>query len=245
MKSDNHIYVLSFGGGVNTTALMIHLIKNNLAIDEAVFADVGGELPETYSYLKIAKKYLADHRVRLRVIKVSVGGTGLYECAYRRKVVPSQIWRWCTRDFKVKPIYRYYRSLGKHVNQYLGIDYGEIHRMKDSQVDYVTNLYPLIDAKIDRDGCIDLIKSEGLPVPPKSGCYFCPFNNHDRWKSLLESHPDLYQKSIELEENSKHFPRQKLNSIKLRELRPMLESSFQELPNEHNELNMCGGHCML
>ena len=37
----------------------------------------------------------------------------------------------------------YYRSLGKYVNQYLGIDYGEIHRMKDSQVDYVTNLYPL------------------------------------------------------------------------------------------------------
>ena len=61
MKSDKQIYVLSFGGGVNTTALMIYLIKNNLSINEAVFADVGGELPETYSYLKIAKKYLKHH----------------------------------------------------------------------------------------------------------------------------------------------------------------------------------------
>ena len=78
-------WVLSYGGGVNTTALMIYLIKKGLSLNEAVFADVGGEMPETYSYLKIAKKYLADHGVRLRVIKVSVGGTGLYECAYRRK----------------------------------------------------------------------------------------------------------------------------------------------------------------
>lgn len=243
MKSEK--WILSFGGGVNTVALMIYLIKNSCPFDEAVFADVGGELPETYSYLKVARKYLSEYGIPLKTIKVRVGGSGLYECGIRRQVIPSQVWRWCTRDFKVKPIYRYYRSLDVHVNQYLGIDYGEIHRMKDSVVDYVTNFYPFVDAKIDREECINIIKEEGLPIPVKSGCYFCPFNNHDRWKYVLENHPNLYRKAITLEENSKHFPKQRLNSVQLRQLQSTLMNNEERVPEEHNELNLCGGNCML
>jgi len=32
--------------------------------------------------------------------------------------------------------------------------------------------YPLKDFGMDRKACIDLIKSVGLPVPPKSCCFF-------------------------------------------------------------------------
>ncbi len=238
-------WILSYGGGVNTTALMIYLVENKMPIDEAVFADTGGEIPETYSYLSIAREYLKNHGIPLKIIHVSVGGTGLYECATRRRVIPSQVWRWCTRDFKIRPIYRYYKSLGVHINQYIGIDYGEVHRIKDSQEDFVSNHYPLVDAKIDRKGCIDIIKLEGLPVPPKSGCYFCPFNNHARWQYILENHPNLYNKALKLEENSKHFPKQKLNSYMLRELRPKLIEMNLTLQEDDSSLNMCGGHCML
>ena len=34
---------LSFGGGVNSVALMILLLREGLPLDEAVFADTGGE----------------------------------------------------------------------------------------------------------------------------------------------------------------------------------------------------------
>ena len=30
-----------------------------MPLDEAVFADTGGEVPETYEYLKVAREYLA------------------------------------------------------------------------------------------------------------------------------------------------------------------------------------------
>ena len=50
-------HVLSFGGGVNSVALMVVLLQEGLPFDEAVFADTGGEVPETYQYLEIAKKY--------------------------------------------------------------------------------------------------------------------------------------------------------------------------------------------
>ena len=62
-------HVLSFGGGVNSAALMVVLIQEGLPFDEAVFADTGGEVPETYQYLETARRYLGpDHEVPLTVV---------------------------------------------------------------------------------------------------------------------------------------------------------------------------------
>lgn len=208
-------HVLSFGGGVNSVALMVVLLREGLPFDEAVFADTGGEVPETYQYLETARQYLTDHGIPLNV--VSKRGRSLYETSWDRKVFPSAIWRWSTRDFKITPIQRHYRSLDIHINQYLAIAWDEIHRMKDSRVDYVTNLYPLIDRRLTRADCLDIIHDAGLPTPQRSSCFFCPFNSVDRWRWLYETHPDLFEKAIALEENSKHFPSQRLTDQAFRE----------------------------
>lgn len=52
----------------------------------------------------------------------------------------------------------------------MGIDYDVVHRMKPAKVDYMTSLYLLIDCKIGRKKCVNLIKKAGLPIPVKSGC---------------------------------------------------------------------------
>jgi len=255
MVSPDNRYVLSYGGGVNTVALMIQLIRENKPLDEVVFADTGGEVPETYSYIPIAKEFLAGHGIPFKVVKARKH-EDLYGCSYRRKVFPSALWRWSTRDFKVRPIHSYYRSFGTHVNQYMGIAFDEIDRMKDSLVDYVTNLYPLIENRITRQGCVEIIEAEGLPVPVKSGCFFCPFSTMGRWKWLYESHPDLYLKAVDLEENSKHFPDQRLTDqvfrkrakITLRELAIRFEEPsenlMKEILEEEKLQSVCGGECM-
>ena len=242
-------HVLSFGGGVNSVALMVVLLREGLPFDEAIFADTGGEVPETYQYLEIAGKYLAEHEVPLTV--VSKRGRSLYDTAWDRRVFPSAIWRWSTRDFKVTPIQRHYRSLDTHINQYLAIAWDEIHRMKDSRVDYITNLYPLIDRQLTRADCIEIIQEAGLPIPQRSSCYFCPFNSVDRWRWLHETHPDLYEKAIALEERSKHFPSQRLTDQAFRDrtdisLRSLAEvfASGGPLPSlPVTELEPCGAEC--
>lgn len=232
-------HILSFGCGVNTAALMVFLIKKEMPLDEAVFADTGGELPETYSYLEVAKKYLAEHDVPLTIVR-STAGT-LYDTCRRRSVFPSKMWRWSTRDFKVYPIHRYYATLGAHVNEYLGIAYDEIERMKSSKDSNITSIFPLVDHRITREGCVAIIRQAGLPVPVKSGCYFCPFNNVDRWKIINETHPELYRKAIRLEEGSKHFPSQRLTPRTLRGLR---KSGFVPLSRGEVPESPCGAHCM-
>ena len=246
MKSLKHI--LSYGGGVNSLALMIHLIETKEPLDEVVFADTGSEVPETYEHLDIAREYLDNHGIPLTI--VSKRGGNLYDRCWDRRVIPSVVWRWSTRDFKVTPIHRHYRSLRTHVNQYLAIAYDEIERMKDSRVPYVTNIYPLVDHKITRAKCIELIEAAGLSVPVKSGCFFCPFNSADRWRWLYETHPDLYQQAVALEENSKHFPSQRLTDQVFRERAQItlreLPSTFKNgrSPEVEAQQIPCGAECM-
>jgi Phosphoadenosine phosphosulfate reductase family len=232
-------HILSFGCGVNTAALMVLLIRKKMPFDEAVFADTGGELPETYEYFDIAERYLARHDVPINVVRSGAGT--LYDKCKRRAVIPSKMWRWSTRDFKVHPIHRYYKSLNQHINEYLGIAYDEVERMKASREPYITSLFPLVDFKIDREECIRIIRNAGLPVPVKSGCYFCPFNNVERWKAINESHPNLYRKAIALEEGSKHFPSQRLTPRTLRGLR---KSGFIPLARGEVPDAPCGAYCM-
>lgn len=233
-------YILSFGAGVNTAALMVLLHRKKLPFDEAVFADTGGELPETYQFLEVARKYLERRGKRLVVVR-SKAGT-LYETCKRRQVTPSQIWRWSTRDYKVTPIHAYYREIGGHIHEYLGIAYDEIHRMKASRESYITSHFPLVDYRLTRADCVSLIRSARLAVPVKSGCFFCPFNNVARWQEINALHPDLYRKAMKLEESSKHFPTQRLTPLTLRGLR---NHGFQAGPTAEIEDSPCGASCMV
>ena len=243
-------YILSFGGGINTVALMVILLNEKAPLDGVVFADTGGETPATYDAVAVARSYLADYGIPFEVVEARPRSTDLYGTALRRRVIPSVKWRWCTRDFKVNPIHRYYLELGGHINQYIGIAFDEIHRMKDSLDERISNLYPLVEKRMTRQHCLDAIVDAGLPVPEKSGCYFCPFNSTDRWQHLLSQYPDLFDKAIGLEEQSKHFPKQRLtdqmfrdrSQITLREYRRqlILGKEIALIPDGA----ACGGYCM-
>ena len=240
MVASQPSFVLSYGAGVNSTALMILLLKQHQPLDYVVFADTGGELPETYQYLVKAQAYLTKHSIPFVVVRSRNGS--LFDTCVRRRVIPSQIWRWSTRDYKITPIYKFYRSLGTHVCQYVGIAYDEVDRMRDSRADYVTNLDPLVDAKVDRKGCEQIILEEGLPVPVRSGCFFCPFSTVDHWHWLQQTHPDLFAKAMILEESSKFWPKQRLAKKGLR----VLDQSWKKEEHifEKQEVVPCGGECM-
>lgn len=241
-KNKNANYVLSYGGGVNSTALMILLVKRKLPLDYIIFADTGSERPETYYYLKHAKAYAERHDIPFKIVQVR-NGDSLYDRCKRRKVIPSKTWRWCTRDLKIRPIYAFYRSLHSQIFQYVGIDYDEVHRMKDNRVGYVKNVYPLIDYRIGRQQCIEIIKDARLPVPIKSGCYFCPFRNNEDWANLYNDHPELYKKAMLLEERSKHHPKQALHPLTLRKLAKVIKEN-KGLPEMLQE-SPCGSECMI
>lgn len=59
--------------------------------------------------------------------------------------------------------------------------------------------YPLIDLRLSRDACHGIIQEAGLPVPPKSSCFFCPFKRPSEWIELKRRRPDLFQRAVDIE----------------------------------------------
>ena len=53
--------VVSFGGGTNSTAMIIGMYLHKIPIDLILFADTGGEQPHTYEFIETFNGWLEKH----------------------------------------------------------------------------------------------------------------------------------------------------------------------------------------
>lgn len=205
------VNIVSYGAGVDSTAMILKMIDEGMKIDHVVFADTGGELPETYDIVKKMKDFLSRKSIPFTIVK-NFSLVTLLERCIARHVFPDMFRRWCTRDFKVAPIHRFYKKQfkGLHINEYLGIDAKETKRIRKAKEDYITKFYPLVDWDMDRLQCESYLIARHWEFVIKSGCYFCPFNSSSRWDYIKDNHPKLYRLTKKLERNSKHYPKMKL-----------------------------------
>ena len=201
---------LSFGGGVNSVALYLYLVEQGEEF-EAVFVHHGTDWPETYDYVAGFQWWLK--RQGLRPIKVLTPEvrtndgkifTNLYSYYNYKKFFPSRQSRACTDRWKVRTLEKYQKPPAW---VYIGYASDEAHRAKIQSANGLEFRFPLIEAEIDRQGCMDIIKSHGLPVPMKSGCYFCPWQGRRQFMELRTHHPDLFcrAKTIEDQYNARRF----------------------------------------
>ena len=195
---------LSFGGGVNSVAL--YLLMENLGMEfEAVFVNHGGDWPETYDYLQY---FLATGRP-VTVLEPEVNTVekiifnNLPAYCEHKAILPNRTNRWCTDRFKVRVVEAYIET---PCFMHLGIDAGESHRARLSPVAGRENRFLLIEHGIDRDGCKRLIADVGLDLPPKSGCWFCPYQGKAEFRLLRKKHPALFCRAQKLEEARNNRP---------------------------------------
>ena len=71
--------MVSYGGGANSTALLIGLHQHRIPVDLILFADTGAEHPHTYAYLEVMDRWLKDHGMPpiIRVYKTTRDGKRL------------------------------------------------------------------------------------------------------------------------------------------------------------------------
>jgi len=214
---------LSFGGGVNSVAMMLLLLDEGVEF-EAVYVWMP-DWPETHEYLMM----LEDKGYPITVIFPRVKGKGqiftnLYNYSWEHKMFPVRHPRWCTVKFKVTTLNNYFTKPSFIL---LGIDAGESHRAALSSVDGIENRYPLIERELTRKHCVDIIRAHNLPIPIKSGCYICPNQRIDQIKQLRRKHPDLFCKLVNLEK------RKIANDIELgKELYYTMGKPFTRIVNE-------------
>lgn len=201
------ISVLSYGGGVNSSAMIFHLIESGQPIDLVIFADTGEEEARTYDAVERMREVLKAHEIPFYQVQSHHGN--LYDYYLRKKAVPSVMRRDCTYKFKVSPLRKFLRQkYGKaqRFRMYIGIASDEFHRMRTSDVQYIENSYPLIEADISRSGCLEILERHGFHAE-KSGCIGCPFRPRAEWIDMAQNNPEEFSRWERLELNCSAYPR--------------------------------------
>lgn len=212
MRTEQHTNWLSYGAGVISTAMLVALMDGRVKAEpwRVVWADTKDEKDETYSY--VFGTIMPWLRARGRTLEVVCGQEGVLERWERLEVTGSRIVRACTSHAKIYPMRRHVLAHGTVGDtQLVGIDADEQHRAKQPSDDKLKVRYPLIELDWGRDECVEAIKGAGLPVPPKSGCWHCPFMRKAEVVQLAISAPCKFERIVALEDAAAAKHGQRLN----------------------------------
>ena len=216
----NNNLFLSFGGGVQTTALLLAydrgLLKEKPKI--AIFADTQAETKEIYDWIEYLKTKtsipirtatrgsIIEYTKRYNYTQAPV--FGLKENGVKYDAVLGR--RSCTYLFKISVVNREIRKItntkGKRLKEKafrvsLGISTDEEGRVSKSQEKWIENIYPLCyGLKWNRNDCIEFVKEELGKTPPRSACYMCPYLTNKEWKALRDNNPKEWKKAVEYDD---------------------------------------------
>lgn len=218
--------VVSYGGGVQSTALLVLAAERAIDYRTFLFANVGddSEHPATLRYVReVAEPFAADAGIELYTLRRR-RRDGRTETLYNRLTRPGSRFegipvrltngkpgkRACTADFKIAVLGRWLRAHGATPDEpaVVGIGYSldEIQRIGGrASKPYERRVYPLVSVgeetglHLRRGDCEAIIADAGLPVPPKSACWFCPFHRPSVWAEIARDTPELFDRAADLE----------------------------------------------
>lgn len=252
--------VISLGWGVQSFTLAAMVALGELEpIDAAIHSDTGYESQLTYEFAERWTPWLESHGVKV----VTVNGTnGDYSKIYNYSPngkflkIPafsisregkSQIgMRQCTSSWKIYPMRRWVAANRNKqpVEQWIGISLDEIERARSSDVKYITHRFPLIEKRMTRIACMLWLERNGIEVPPKSACVFCPYHSPDQWRQT-KSVPADWKRAVEVDELIRHAENGIPKFLNAKCV-PITELNLST-PEENGQMNFfdCSGTCWL
>jgi len=274
--------VLSLGAGVQSSTLALMIEHGELPpIDAAIFADVKGEPKKVYEWLEYLKTKITSypiHIVSWRDLKQDIldAAKGEYKAFtapfYTKNTVTGKkglLRRQCTNSYKVQPVIQEIRRLlglkkgekrkaGTQVELLMGISKDEIVRMRKNQLNYINNVYPLVDKNMTRKDCIEWMEDNFYPTPPRSACTFCPYHSNKEWLDIKNGDPEEWKEVVAMDKairnqerfKEKNKDQEVIDEIFLhRSCKPIDEVDFENEKNkdqldfEFGILNECEGMC--
>lgn len=217
------------GRGVDSTAMLVALHQAGIRPDVITFADLKSEKPETYEHGVIVDKWLESIGFPVTDVcsKQTLDSTpysdlegncidnetlpslafGMKSCSIKWKQGPQDYFIMGCQSGPNKcdphPIWVEAQRRGIKPIKLIGYDAGpaDLRRSKklktsDANFQYI---YPLQQLGWKRQDCIDAIISEGLPVPVKSACFFCPASKQWELYWLAAKHPDYFLRALKIE----------------------------------------------
>lgn len=188
--------IAAWGMGLDSTAMIIELVRLRTPPDVVLTADTGSERPETYDYLPLFQAWMDKHDVEHHVVRyvpkrfkhwppyysllenILTNATlpsislGRHSCSAKWKIAPQDRW------VEGWPPARAAWARGERCVKLIGYDASRADDRRYAHVAGMTSTryafrYPLREWGWDRRDCAAAIRAAGLPVPIKSSCFFC------------------------------------------------------------------------
>lgn len=217
--------VLAFGGGTNSTAVLVGWHERGLQpIDAILFADTGNEKPHTYKHIAALAPWLKSVGMPpITVVKKGGRAETLEENCLRMNMLPSLAYGFngCSHKYKIEPQEKFLNNwppsrdlfkAGGKVTKLIGYDFAEERRWAKAKLEDEKYVYrfPLVEWEWSRAECVAAIARAGIALPGKSACFFCPASTKPEIDDLKKSYPLLFHRALALEDNAK----QNLDTVK-------------------------------
>lgn len=190
--------VVAYGMGVDSTAMLVGFADRGIRPDAILFADTGGEKDETYAFLPVIDSWLESKGFpKVTVVTYVVQKFKHYPPYFSLEqncltngTLPSEAFGFgsCSLKWKAAPQNKWIEAWapaiatwakGEKVIRAIGYDASPADKKRrcaaaevaDDRFEY---WYPLQEWGWGRLRCMEEISKAGLPVPPKSSCFFCP-----------------------------------------------------------------------
>ncbi|WP_063630498.1 adenine nucleotide alpha hydrolase family protein [Amycolatopsis thermoflava] len=193
--------------------------------DAALFADTGWEPKQVYAQLDTARRIGAQAGIPVRT--VSNGNIRHDTLNPNARFVTMPLFvknpdgsrgmarRQCTGDYKIRPLKKAVREFlgyphprrvprGVFVDQAIGISTDEVHRAKDSDVNYTRNIFPLLDLGMSRSDCLAYLRERGLGDVVKSSCLGCPYSGNSRLRFIRDTDPQAWEDLVQFDKAIRH-----------------------------------------
>ena len=207
--------VISLGWGVQSFALAAMSALGELPpVDAAIHADTTHERRETYEFAEWWTPWLEERGVRVVTVRAARAGvienwtrTSLQIPAYttyENGTPGAMLRRQCTHDWKIAPIRKWLQKNREksQVEMCMGITLDEWTRMRDSDVKYIRNAYPFMEqfkSPMSRHKVVRWLLENGLEIPVKSSCVFCPFRSHAGWREMKLSDNGDWKRAVDID----------------------------------------------
>jgi 3'-phosphoadenosine 5'-phosphosulfate sulfotransferase (PAPS reductase)/FAD synthetase len=211
---DMRTEVLSYGGGVQTVAMVALVLQGKLPRpDMIVIADTGREKQSTWDYMdEIVQPALQAQGMTVEIAPHSLSYVDLYahngDLLLPVYTTTGKLPTFCSTEWKKNVIKRYLRSRDvDQANVWVGFSLDEKNRVERAEGDegWYQRTFPLYDYGLTRADCRVIIEDYGWPIPPSSACWMCPNMDDPEWQEMKENYPSDFAQAIELEKEVREW----------------------------------------
>lgn len=239
--------IVSFGGGVQSTAMAVLAAQGKIEVDAFVFCDTGFEQSivfeflESYTipmlnvtgipfYIAKAEDYAGKYFANLDLppfFNNDSGEIGRQPAFCSSKWKREVFTRFCNDKFKAK---QYDVLMGFSTDERQ-----RAVRIKSSKKWQYK--MPLLDLNINRGQCIGMVEKQFNAEPPRSSCYYCPNHTRAEWRKVMESKDR--EKLINFDNKLRE-----IGKFLTHDCLPIAECDFDDR-NESIFSRLCAGGCFL